>query len=137
MQWIVLIKPHSRVCFVIQPNIVAAFRGMHVSPVKHSYVGLPRKWDYRTDTQMEGHADAGQSNPYAMLCRRLKNSVMQVPVQTSTGGQKDASQRSLCAYIPFMPKYKTWYIGDIYCQLTNMYIILQIHLWRNGAKREV
>ena len=32
-------------------NIVAAFQGMHVSPAKHSYVWLPRKSDYRTDTQ--------------------------------------------------------------------------------------
>ena len=30
-------------------NIVAAFRGMHVSPAKHSYAWLPRKCDYRTD----------------------------------------------------------------------------------------
>ena len=34
-------------------NIVAAFRGMHVSPVKHSCYGwLPRKCDYQTDRQM-------------------------------------------------------------------------------------
>ena len=32
-------------------NIVAAFRGMHVSPAKHSYAWLPRKCDYRTDTR--------------------------------------------------------------------------------------
>ena len=31
-------------------KIVAAFRGMHVSPVKHSYAWLPRKCDYQTDT---------------------------------------------------------------------------------------
>ena len=41
-----------------------AFRGMHVSLVKHSYVLLPRKRDYRTDTQ----TDAGQSDPYVPLC---------------------------------------------------------------------
>ena len=35
------------------PNIVAAFRGMHVSPSKHSYAGLPRKCDYWTDSQMD------------------------------------------------------------------------------------
>ena len=34
-------------------NIVAAFRGMHASPAKHSYAWLPRKWDYQTDTQMQ------------------------------------------------------------------------------------
>ena len=30
----------------IWKNIVAAFRGMHVSPAKHSYAWLPRKCDY-------------------------------------------------------------------------------------------
>ena len=34
-------------------NIVAAFRGMHVLPAKHSYAWLPRKCDYRTDTPMD------------------------------------------------------------------------------------
>ena len=45
-------------------NIVAAFRGMHVSPAKHSYVWLPRKCDYRTDRR----TDTGQSDPYVPLC---------------------------------------------------------------------
>ena len=45
-------------------NIVAAFRGMHVSPAKHSYAWLPRKCDYRTD----GQTDTGQSDPYVPLC---------------------------------------------------------------------
>ena len=31
-------------------NIVAVFRGMHLSPAKHRYACLPRKCDYRTDT---------------------------------------------------------------------------------------
>ena len=43
----------DRVIPVYHPNIVAAFRGMHVSPVKHSYAWLPRKCDYGTDTQTE------------------------------------------------------------------------------------
>ena len=34
-------------------NIVVAFRGMHVSPAKHSYAWLPRKCDYRTDRQTD------------------------------------------------------------------------------------
>ena len=34
-------------------NIVAAFLGKHVSPLKHSYAWLPRKCDYRTDTQTD------------------------------------------------------------------------------------
>ena len=47
-------------CLVYDWNIVAAFRGMHVSPAKHSY----RKFDYRRD----GQTDAGQSAPYVPLC---------------------------------------------------------------------
>ena len=46
----------------VYSNIVAAFRGMHVSPVKHSYAWLPRK--YQTD----GQTDAGQSDSHAPLC---------------------------------------------------------------------
>ena len=42
----------SRMAKFIQNNIVAAFRGMHVSPAKHSYAWLPRKCDYWTDRQM-------------------------------------------------------------------------------------
>ena len=37
----------------INTNIVAAFPGMHVLPAKHSYVWLPRKCDYRTDTHTQ------------------------------------------------------------------------------------
>ena len=48
--------------------IVAAFQGMHVSPAKHSYAWLPRKRDFRTDTQTDGQTDAGQSDPYVPLC---------------------------------------------------------------------
>ena len=32
-------------------NILAAFQGMHVLPVKQRYGWLPRKFDYRTDRQ--------------------------------------------------------------------------------------
>ena len=49
-------------------NIVAAFRGMHVSPAKHSYARLPRKCDYPTDTRTDRQTDAGQSDPYVLLC---------------------------------------------------------------------
>ena len=45
-------------------NIVAAFRGMHVSPAKHGYSRLPRKCDYRTDRHTDRRLDAGQNNPY-------------------------------------------------------------------------
>ena len=53
-------------------NIVAAFRGMHVSPAKHSYAWLPRKCDYRTDARTDGRTDgqtdARQSDTYVPLC---------------------------------------------------------------------
>ena len=42
-------------------NIVAAFRGMHVSPAKHSSGSVT---DGRTDRQ----TDDGQSDPYVSLC---------------------------------------------------------------------
>ena len=38
---------------------IAAFKGMHGSPMKHSYVWLPRKCDYRKDTQTDGQTDTG------------------------------------------------------------------------------
>ena len=50
---------------------MAAFRGMHVSPAKHSYAWLPRKSDYQesvTTGQTDGQTDAGQSDPYVPLC---------------------------------------------------------------------
>ena len=39
--------------YILKRNIVAAFWGMHVLPAKHSYVWLPRKCDYRTDTHRQ------------------------------------------------------------------------------------
>ena len=56
-------KSHSKLS-----NIVAAFRGMHVSPAKHSYAWLSRKCDYRTDRHTHTQTDAGQSDPYVPLC---------------------------------------------------------------------
>ena len=55
----------QQICYY---NIVAAFRGMHVSPAKHSYVWLSRKCDYRTDRHTHTQTDAGQSDPYVPLC---------------------------------------------------------------------
>ena len=42
-------------------KIVAAFRGMHVSPAKHSSASV-------TDRQTDGQTDDGQSDPYVSLC---------------------------------------------------------------------
>ena len=44
-----ILRSKLAVVLKVKNNIVAAFRGMHVSPVKHSYAWLPRKCDYRTD----------------------------------------------------------------------------------------
>ena len=54
-------------------NIVAAFRGMHVSPAKHSYAWLPRKCDYRTDRQTDrqtdGRTDRQTLDKVISMCR--------------------------------------------------------------------
>ena len=39
---------------------------MHVSPAKHSYLWLPRKFDYTGQTRTL--TDTGQSDPYVPLC---------------------------------------------------------------------
>ena len=63
-----------------------AFQGMHVLPAKHSYAWLPRKYDYRTDTQ----TDAGQSDPYVplMLHRRHKKINLDLSCLTLTQWSK-------------------------------------------------
>ena len=45
-------------------NIVAAFRGMHVSPVKHSYA----LHMYYQESVTTGQTHAGQSDPYVPIC---------------------------------------------------------------------
>ena len=47
-------------------NIVAAIRGMHVSPAKHSFGKCDRKV-WQTDGQTDRQTD-GQSDPYVSLC---------------------------------------------------------------------
>ena len=52
-------------------NIVAAFRGMHVSPAKPSFGKFDRKvWqtDRQTDGRTDRQTDDGQSDPYVSLC---------------------------------------------------------------------
>ena len=49
-------------------NIVAAFRGMHVSPAKHSYAWLPRKCDYRTDTRTDRQTDRRTPDKVIPMC---------------------------------------------------------------------
>ena len=61
-------------------NIGAAFLGMHVSPSNHSYAWLPRKCDYRTDTQRDRRRTKW-SLCVAMFHRRHKKSspILNVP----------------------------------------------------------
>ena len=53
-------------------KIVAAFRGMHVSPAKHSFGKCDRRRDGQTDSQTDRQTDRqmddGQSDPYLSLC---------------------------------------------------------------------
>ena len=51
-------------------NIVAAFRGMHESPVKHSHAWLPRKCDYRTERhrQTNGRTDKQTPDKVIPMC---------------------------------------------------------------------
>ena len=57
-------------------KLVASFRGMHVSPRKHSYICMcdyqervtTGQTDRQTDRQKDGQTDAGQSDPYVPLC---------------------------------------------------------------------
>ena len=54
---------------VLKRNIVAAFRGMHVSPAKHSSGGVTDgRTDRQTDGQTDRRTDDGQSDPYVSLC---------------------------------------------------------------------
>ena len=53
----------------IRNNIMAAFRGMHVSSAKHSYAWLLRKCDYRTDTQTHGWKDRQTPDKVIPMCR--------------------------------------------------------------------
>ena len=57
------------------PYVLLCFEGNTtrnaLSPVKQSYVWLPRKCDYRTDRRMHTHThrqDTRQSDPYVPLC---------------------------------------------------------------------
>ena len=70
-----LTRAHHELLSPAFNNIVAAFRGMHVSPAKHSYAWLPRKCDYR-DRRSDRRTDRRRTKwslCAAMLCMRHKN----------------------------------------------------------------
>ena len=50
---------------------MAAFRGMHVSPAKHSYAWLPRKCDYRTDTHTNTDGRTDRRKTTWSLCAAM------------------------------------------------------------------
>ena len=76
MCWGSEILPNLILFFLL--NIVAAFQGMHVSPAKHNYAWLPRKFDLVTGQTMDRQTP-DKVIPMALLCaamlrRRQKNS---------------------------------------------------------------
>ena len=56
-------------------KIMAEFRGMHLSPVKHSNAWLPRKCDYQTDRRTD-RCRTKWSLCATMLCRRHKKCIL-------------------------------------------------------------
>ena len=48
---------------------MAAFRGLRVSPAKHSYAWLPKKYDYRTDGRTDGLTDRQTPGRVILMCR--------------------------------------------------------------------
>ena len=59
-------------------NIVTAFRGMHVSPAKHSSGGVT---DGRTDRQTDGRTDRQTTDKVIPMCRYASQA-------TQKGGQR-------------------------------------------------
>ena len=55
---------------------MAAFRGMHVSPAKHSYAWLSRKCDYRTDRHTHTHRQT--PDKVIPMCRYASQATQQV-----------------------------------------------------------
>ena len=117
-------------------NIVAAFRGMHVSPAKHSYGWLPRKCDYWTDTQTDGQTDAGQKDPYVLLCFAGDTKSCDIPHLFFT------SLQPLLLLSPFL--FLCFFFGKLFfnfflvlliynkrCQIENDKLSLRWHWWPN------
>ena len=71
--FVVLCKIMTTDMFQSLINIVVAFRGMHVSPAKHSYAWLPRKCDYRTDRRTDGrtHIQTNRRRTKWSLCAAM------------------------------------------------------------------
>ena len=113
-------------------KIVAAFRGMHVSPAKHSYASVT---DGQTDTdrQTDGQTDDGQSDPYVSLCfagdtkSKIKNVTHIIPKELSDwSGQYVCRMRTATAFC---------LVGNAQCSLKRQrqyfddtqFVIFQFH----------
>ena len=60
-------------------KIVAAFRGMHVSPAKHSYVSVTDgQTDRRTDRQTDGQTDGQTTNKVIPMCRYASQAIQKL-----------------------------------------------------------
>ena len=83
----------------IYNNIVAAFRGMHGLPAKHSYAWLPRKCDYRTDRQTPDKVIPMCRHALQECMGCLRNIAMRDYQESVTTGQTDRCRTkwSLCA----------------------------------------
>ena len=55
---------------IVYENIVAAFRGMHVLPAKHSYASVTDgRTDRQTDRQTDGKTDGRTTDKVIPMCR--------------------------------------------------------------------
>ena len=65
-------KTYNRKCIIVLSNILAAFKGMHVSPAKHGALCVTSKKvrlrDRHTHRRTNGQTETGQSDPYVLLC---------------------------------------------------------------------
>ena len=59
--------------------MVAAFRGMHVSPAKHSDASLPRKCDYQ-ESVTTGQTDRQTPDKVVPMCRYASQATQKVNI---------------------------------------------------------
>ena len=91
----------------LKVNTVVAFRGMHVSPAKHSYAWLPIKCDYRTDTQTDTQTPDKLSLCSTMLrMRHRKDAIVMRKTVSRTG--KETSQLSSDFICSIKTVYRTF-----------------------------
>ena len=93
--------------------MLAAFRGMHVSPAKHSYVWLPRKCDYRKDRHMDGRIDRQMPDKVIPMCRYASQATLKLsyfqfgPVFVM---KEKATMRKMCIKTVFIIIIINWLV---------------------------